>query len=166
MIRLGLFLAAFILCAIYAFKMGGQPERAAITAQGFALIITLSTELLRGSVIFSFLVWGWLVADTLLIFTLIALALRANRLWTMALAGLQLAAIFAHIAKALYPQLPPLAYALFLQFWGWPMLVCTTGGTLNHQSRVRRGVSQADWKPGISMFAGQTEALNVPTPRS
>ncbi|MCW3796509.1 hypothetical protein OMW55_01620 [Sphingomonas sp. BN140010] len=166
MIRLGLFLAAFFLCATYAYKVGGQPERAAITAQGFALIITLSTELLRGSVTFSFLVWGWLVADTLLIFMLIALALRANRIWTMVLAGLQLAAIFAHVAKALYPQLPPLAYALFLQFWGWPMLVCTMAGTLNHRSRVLRGVSQPEWKPRIIMFAGQTEAPHVPLRRS
>ena len=156
MTRLTLFVAAFILCATYAYKSGGQPERAAIAAQGIALIITFSTGLLSGSDDFSFMVWGWLGADLLLMVALLGIALRANRIWTIVLAGLHLAALFAHLAKALHPQLSPFAYALFLQFWGWPMLTCTAIGVRSHQKRRAQALVVPDWKNSPGRFFEMT----------
>lgn len=145
MIRVALFFAAFLLCALYAWKAGGKPERGAMLAQGFALLVTVSTGFLRVSGDFLSLLLGWLLADVLLLVLLVALALKANRLWTIVIAGLQLAAVFVHLAKILYPALPAFGYALFLQMWAWPMLLSTAIGVRNHQRRLRRHGTDPDW---------------------
>lgn len=145
MIRIALFLTAFLLCVWYAFKAGGKPERGAMLAQGLALLITVSTGFLRVSGDFLSLLLGWLLADVLLLVLLVVLALRANRLWTIVLAGLQLAAVFVHLAKILYPALPAFGYALFLQMWAWPMLLATGVGIRNHQRRLRQQGTDPDW---------------------
>jgi hypothetical protein len=149
MIRIALFLAAFFLCAWYAFKAGGRPERLAMLAQGLALLLTLATGFLTVSGGFWKEVPGWLAADALLLMGLTWLALRANRLWPIVLAGLQLATMFAHLAKALYPHLPALGYAVLLQMWAWPMLLTTAIGVRAHQLRERRHRSVPDWKPSL-----------------
>jgi hypothetical protein len=150
MIRLVLFVAAILLCAWYAFRAGGQPERAAITAQLAALLLTFFSAFLLSFGSLAAPVWSWLATDVSLLAVLTAMALRANRLWTLVLAGLQLASIFAHLTKVLFPDhLSPLAYAVLLQVWGWPMLATTAMGIRHHQLRQRRGVLQPDWKPTI-----------------
>lgn len=146
MIRLYLFLAAISLCAWYAYKAGSKPERAAISAQILALLLTSFTAFVFRSDKFAFF-WGWVVTDALLMVALLAIALKANRLWTMVLAGLHLASIFVHLSKLVYPSLPPFAYALLLQVWAWPMLITTAIGTWNHQKRRQSGAAQPDWKP-------------------
>jgi hypothetical protein len=118
-------------------------------AQAAAYLITLSTGYLRVAGGFTSIVEGWLIADTLLLVALIWLALRANRVWTIVLAGLHLAAVFVHLAKAAYPQLPPFGYALFLQLWAYPMLLTTAIGIRCHQVRLRRFGTYPDWKPTL-----------------
>jgi len=147
MIRIALFLVAFLLCASYAIKTGGQPERAAMLAQALALLLSSATGFLTVSGGFWTEVPGWLIADGLLLIALTGLALRANRYWPIALAGLQMAAMFAHLTKAIYPALPPFGYALLLQMWAWPMLATTAIGIRAHQLRVRRSGPEPDWKP-------------------
>lgn len=147
MIRIALFLAAFLLCAGYAIRAGGRPERAAMLAQGLALTLTLATGFLTVSGGFLKEVTGWLIADGLLLVALTWLALRANRLWPIVLAGLQLAAVFAHLTKAIYPELPAFGYAIFLQLWAWPMLATSALGIRAHKRRVARHGPEADWKP-------------------
>ncbi|UUR08140.1 hypothetical protein [Sphingomonas glaciei] len=146
MIRILIFQVIFLTCVWYAWKAGGQPERAAMLAQAVAYSITLSTGYLRVAGGFTNIVEGWLIADILLLAALIWLALQANRLWTLLLAGLHLAAIFVHLAKATYPQFPPFGYALFLQFWAYPMLLTTAIGIRRHQIRLRRYGPYPDWK--------------------
>lgn len=147
MIRVGLFLTAFTLCAGYAFKAGGKPERVAMMAQLIALLLSSSVAFWRDSGVFATLIRGWLMIDLTLLLVLILVALRANRIWTIVLAGLQLAAIFAHLSKTLYPGLSPLGYAVFVQIWAWPMLIATALGVRNHRRRVAILGKEADWRP-------------------
>lgn len=155
MIRLSLFVAAILLCAWYAYRAGGQPERTAVTAQVAALLLTFSNAYLLRFDDLALPAWGWIVIDILLMVVLMIVALRANRLWTLGLAGLQLASIFAHAAKILFPNhLSPFAYAVLLQVWSWPMLLTTALGVRHHQLRARSGVVQPDWKPSMG---GRTE---------
>lgn len=158
MIRLLLFVAAISLCAIYALRAGSQPERVAILAQATATVLTfLDVFFIRSAsfalpvwVNFELPVWSWLITDVLLLGVLVALAMRANRLWTLTLAGLHLASIFAHMAKVLFPsQFPPFAYAILVQIWAWPMVGVTALGVWQHQRRMRQGEKQLDWKPTI-----------------
>lgn len=146
MIRILIFQVIFLTCAWYAWRAGGLPERTAMLAQAVAYLITLSTGYLRVAGGFTSIVEGWLIADLLLMAALIWLALQANRLWTLVLAGLHVAAILVHLAKATYPQFPPFGYALFLQFWAYPMLLTTMIGVRSHQLRLRQHGSYPDWK--------------------
>lgn len=150
MIRILIFLTIFVACAWYAWRAGGQPERAAMLAQALALFITLSTGFLEVAGGFTNLVAGWLLADVFLLLALIWLALRANRLWTIVLAGMHLAAIFAHLTKVIYPNLPAFGYAVFLQLWGYPMLLTTAIGVRKHQRRLRLQGADMDWKPRMT----------------
>ena len=115
-------------------------------AQAVALILTLSMRFVYVSGDFASLKFWWAIADGLLLVSLTLIALRANRLWPIVLAGLQLSASFVHLTKALYPDLPASGYAVFLQMWAWPMLAVTAWGTRQHQRRIRCFGSEPDWK--------------------
>lgn len=159
MIRLLLFITAILLCALYAFRAGSQPERAAIIAQIIALILTYLQDfwLLSDGLVAP--AWGWLAIDLLLLAALAGIALRANRIWTMVLAGLQLASIFAHLAKIAFPsQLAPMAYAVLLQVWAWPMLATTAFGINRHRRRAMQHHFQPDWKPTVHGWGAQEMA--------
>lgn len=146
MIHIASFAVAFMACCIYALLAGGWPERAAMLAQLGALILTLLTGFLHVSGMFHSFIWGWAIADVGLAAVLTILALQANRYWTIILAGLQVAAVFVHVGKVLFPALPATGYAMFLQLWAWPMLIVTAVGTFNHRQRSARLGSERDWK--------------------
>jgi hypothetical protein len=145
-IHVAAFHAAFFACAFYVWRAGGWPEKLAALAQAAALCITVLSGFGSVSGGFTRLVDWWALADSLLAAILILIALRANRLWPILLAGLQVSATFAHLTKAVFEQMPPTGYAIFVQMWSWPMLAVTTWGTRNHQRRLRKFGSEADWK--------------------
>ena len=163
MLRVAVFHAAFLLCAWYAVRVGGTPERAAMFAQGLALALTLSTGFLHVSGAFETLLPAWLAIDLLLFVALTILALLADRIWTMVLAGLQLAAVFAHLAKGLYPDLPPFGYAVFLQLWAYPMLVVTALGVRKHHLRTRQHGPEPHWTRAEFRSEAFRSRMNVRT---
>ena len=146
MIHIAAFHAVFFLCAWYALTAGGRPERAAMLAQAVALILTISTQFLRLFGDFASLEFWWAIVDGLLLVALTMIALRADRIWPIVLAGLQLSASFVHLTKMIYSDLPASGYAVFLQMWAWPMLAVTAWGTRQHQKRIRCFGSEPDWK--------------------
>jgi signal transduction histidine kinase len=138
----------FVCCLIYSVKYGGGPEKAAILSQAAAAVFTIGAVLIiPRSASFHRLANGLVLIDAALLVSLIWIALRANRLWTIILAGLQLSTMLVHLSKALAPALPSASYAIFAQFWAWPMLITSIGGTLHHDRRVRRYGPERDWKP-------------------
>lgn len=144
-VAFNLFLA---ICLIYSLQCGGAPEKAAMLSQvaAAALTITAIFALPRSANFDSFaLALG--VVDLGLLVALTGIAMRANRLWTIVLAGLQLSTMVVHLSKVLFPALPAASYGIFAQFWAWPMLLTTAIGTHRHRMRVRRFGAERDWKP-------------------
>ena len=146
MIHFLAFTAAFLACFIYAFAAGGRPERLAMLAQLTAFVV--------GVLVISFQWTRWIgfpvgvaLTDVGLALALIALALKANRMWPIVLAGMQVATVFAHMAKLLSFPLPTAGYAVFVQLWGWPMLFVTMIGIYKHRQRTRSFGKEKDWKP-------------------
>jgi hypothetical protein len=146
MIHVIAFAAAFSACLAYCLIAGGRPERWAICAQLIAFLLSLFAISFRWNS-FVGLPIGLSLIDITLAAALAAIALRANRLWPIVLAGMQVATVFAHVAKLLTFPLPTAGYAIFVQFWAWPMLVVTALGTRNHHLRKRRYGQERDWKP-------------------
>jgi hypothetical protein len=118
----------------------------AMLAQLGALLLSLTAGMLHVAGGFQTLPTGLAIADVLLGIALTVLALWANRYWPIVLAGLQVATILAHLAKSVFPPLPPVGYAILVTVWAWPMLAVTAVGILNHHRRVLRYGAERDWK--------------------
>jgi hypothetical protein len=135
-------------CLIFSLRSGGQPERLAMLAQvGAALSTILAIQVLPRFTAFSGNAPALFSIDVILLLALVWLAMRANRTWTIVLAGLQLSTVIVHLSKAAYPALPAASYGVFAQFWAWPMLVTTFAGIFQHRARVKRLGYEPDWKP-------------------
>lgn len=142
------FCALFAFCLIYSLAKGGNPEKAAMLLQGAAIVLAIGAiRFFPSTASFHGFAAGIMAIDTVLFFSLAALALRANRLWTIVLAGLQLSTVLIHVSKALFPALPAASYGIFAQFWAWPMLITSAVGTFQHAARIRRLGQEQDWKP-------------------
>src|SRR5438270_11934619 len=100
MIHIFAFAAAFLACFAYAFWAGGKPERAAIVAQLVALLLSMAAISFR-SIPASGVPAGLALVDLALAIALGSLALTSNRLWPIVLAGMQVATLFAHLARLL-----------------------------------------------------------------
>lgn len=148
MIHVVLFNILFGCCLIYGLKYGGGPERAVVLAEAAALFLTITAiHFLPQAADFTGLANALALIDLGLLAAFAAIALRANRLWTIVLAGLQLSTVLVHVSKALVPALPAASYAIFEQFWAWPVLLTTAIGTQRHRARVRKYGDEQDWKP-------------------
>lgn len=140
------FATAFFACILYVSLVGGKPERTAIVAQLAAFLLSMIAISFH-SIPARQLPVGLALVDVFLAFVLTGLALRANRLWPIVLAGMQVATVFAHFARLLAFPLPPAGYVIFIQLWAWPMLIVTAIGARNHRLRVERFGIEQDWKP-------------------
>jgi hypothetical protein len=136
------------MCLIYSWRCGGAPEKVAMLAQVAAAALTIiAIHFLPHSANFAGLAKALVMIDVALLISLMWLALRANRLWTIVLAGLQLSTVVVHLSKAVFPALPAASYGIFAQFWAWPMLITTALGTHYHRMRIREHGEERDWKP-------------------
>ena len=146
LIHIAAFAVAFLACLLYVFIVGGKPERAAILAQLGAFLLSMIAISFH-TIAAQHLPIGLALVDVFLALALTGLALRANRLWPIVLAGMQVATVFAHFARLLAFPLPPAGYVIFVQLWAWPMLIVTAIGARNHRLRVERFGVEQDWKP-------------------
>jgi hypothetical protein len=76
------------------------------------------------------------------------IALYANRNWTLWLAGTQLLAIGAHIARALADAVSPVAYATMVVAPGWFQLLLLGAGLVRHALRTREHGAYRSWRTG------------------
>ena len=141
------FNVALLSCFAYCLAFGGAPERVSVIALLIANLVTILAAISPSLSGFDTLASAVALVDFVLLFVLTAIALKANRLWTIALAGLQFATVLIHVVKVIDPSLPATSYAVFAQFWGWPMVILTAIGTKNHRARVNRASVVQDWKP-------------------
>lgn len=148
MVHIIAFSAFFAFCLLFSWRYGGAPERVAMLAQATAAVLTIAAIFFVPHLAsFRKLAAALFVIDVGLCITLTIIALRANRLWTIVLAGLQLSTVIAHLSKALFPALPAASYGIFAQFWAWPMLVTTLIGALQHRARLRKSGCEPNWRP-------------------
>lgn len=138
---------AFTLC-ISAFIWGGGPERA--VAATWLVVFEIAGRVYR------------LVADTgfkltdvdLFLATTdgiagiiwIVVALYANRNYTLWIAGMQVLAMTAHLARGLAETISPIAYITMVVAPGWFQLIFLAIGLIRHISRKRRFGEYRDWR--------------------
>lgn len=64
---------------------------------------------------------GVLVVDMLVLLAFVAVALQSDRFWPLWIAGLHLTTTFGHALRAIDDQMVPIAYAVSMRFWSYPI---------------------------------------------
>lgn len=135
------------LCLGYALVRGGAPERVGALMQVAAFVLTIALHRTLDAVGFRAPNLATAVVDVALLVALVCLAVRSTRFWPLWLAGWQLAANIAHLAKLLDPGMQATGYAVQAQIWAYPMILATAAGAWRYRARCRAGVVEPAWKP-------------------
>jgi hypothetical protein len=78
---------------------------------------------------------GVLVVDLLTFAAFTAVALKSDRFWPLWISGLQLTTSLGHLIKAWEDQLVPLAYAIALRSWSYPIQIILAVAVWRSQRR-------------------------------
>ena len=89
---------------------------------------------------------GFFVIEIIVAAAMIAVALRANRIYTLWMAGFQIIAVFAHLARGLSDAVSPLAYLILTIGPSYFQIVILGFGIWFHHRRVKRHGSYRSWR--------------------
>jgi hypothetical protein len=116
-----------LLCAVYVSLRGGTPERLGLAI--LALGSVMSSALLAPPAHrYGGVNTGVLWVDAMVALALVALALRADRYWTLWLAALQLVATASHFLKLADSETARIGYSIVTSLWAYPMLLLVATG--------------------------------------
>ncbi len=153
-----LYLISLALCTLYCLARGGAPERIGIGIVVAGTLVTWAVwSPLAGR--FRSLEEGVFIVDVAVLLAMVGLALFANRLWPILVAGLQGAAICIHIIKITAPDVLPFGYAIGLAIWGYIMLIVLAYGTHQHRRRLTTHGADSSW----SSFSHRSPPSRRPT---
>ncbi len=151
LLRITLYLTAFLLVTAYALGRGGAPERTTAGIMAVGLVLTLiimapNTHRFAGPE------YGVAMVDSLMLVAFVWLALRADRYWPLWLAAMQAVMVLCHLARIFKPVPFPVYYQDTVQLWCYPQLALLAVGTLRH--RLRSGTASVAEKR-VAGAAGQ-----------
>ena len=119
----------------YAFYRGGRYERVVAAVCVVASIVTVVANSPLNQ-LYDHVDEGTLLVDIAVLAAFVAVALQSDRFWPLWVAGLQLTTSFAHLFKAIDPQLFPEAYGAALRVWSYPILLILAVGTWRGRRRA------------------------------
>lgn len=139
--------AVMLIVTVLAIRKGGGPERAAawtilsmfmldrVNHWGFGSGITLlSVDLVHATLDFFAAVF------------LVVIALRANRMYTLWIAGFQLISLSSHVARELTGAMSPLAYLIMAVFPSYLQILTLGLGLWSHRRRLQQRGPYKDWR--------------------
>ncbi|MFL0355640.1 hypothetical protein ACI5KX_04095 [Erythrobacter sp. GH1-10] len=139
---------ASILLGLAMWRWGGAPEK--IVALTFVVLFTLPnmiTGFVSGGALL-FIEGGTFYAgiDVVAAVIFVAVALNANRNYTLWIAGFQLVATFSHAVRFMVDVVSPLAHAMMVIGPSYFQLILMTAGLVRHIRREKRHGSYRDWR--------------------
>jgi hypothetical protein len=139
-----IFLTLNVACCGFAFHRGAAPERMVAISIVLAIIATLLADM-SFPVPPGALRVGVFCVDCIMLASLIAVALWANRFWPMLVAAMQANAVFAHVAVLFAPATSPWAYVAAIAASGFLIPPVLAYGTFAHDRRRQRGGDEPAW---------------------
>jgi hypothetical protein len=142
MLPIELYYAFAIICSAYVGVKGAGPERigAAIILLGSAV----STATMSGFKYASVEVGVFLV-DVAALIAFLVLSMRAERLWPLWVAALQIIGTAGHAVKLMDAEVIRTAYAIAMAVWSYPMWFLIVLGTWQHQRRLAKFGVDRSW---------------------
>lgn len=80
---------------------------------------------------------GVLAVDAVVLLAFTGVALKSDRFWPLWITGLQLTTTFGHALRALEDDMVPIAYAVALRFWSYPIQIILIIAVWRSTSRDR-----------------------------
>lgn len=154
--RIILFNTLLLLASGYALLRGGAPERIvglAMLVAGGLTRLSYHADYLPAPDYFAVVHWGVLVIDLALLGVLLAVALHADRFWTLWLVAFQALGTGGHLVRGLDHGIEPVAYAILLASWSYPMILLLVLGTARQARRRRQGGGR-DWSHAAPAYPG------------
>lgn len=149
-------LLALAVC-VSSLRWGGGPERA------LALTWLILFELIQSGLSLGFgtsyaragIPLEFVVVDACAGILFVWIALQANRTYPLWIAGFQLVALLAHLARELASPISPISYAIMAIGPSYFQIALLAGGLIAHVRRKRRFGDYRDWR----MSAGANSKL-------
>jgi hypothetical protein len=138
------FNALLLVCCLYAFVVGGRPERLGAAAYALACI-TSHFVYSAPPIKFRSVEIGVLIVDVFVFAAFALLALRANRFWPIWVTALLGLGVLAHLARWAVPDTMRWPYQVVMSIWSYPILALIALGTFNHQRRMSRSQADKSW---------------------
>ncbi len=139
---------ASVIMALAMWRWGGAPER--ILALTFVGLFTLPLLFLdfatAGTVMFSDRGYLIVAIDVLAGLIFVGLALHANRNYPLWIAGFQVVAVTAHLARGIVEAITPIAYAVMVIGPSYFQLILMLAGLVRHLRRKQRHGEYRDWR--------------------
>ncbi|MEO9600213.1 hypothetical protein [Parasphingorhabdus sp.] len=144
MSRIEFFFSLLTIVCLYSTVKGGAPERWG----GLIFVVGVILTIITGSYSDSGFTQpevGILICDVVIFLAFLALALNAERYWTLWICSMQMIQVLSHIPIMFIPELLPQAYYAIVAFWGYPMLIVLAAATYRHQQRLRQFGVDRSW---------------------
>lgn len=145
--------AIVALLFLLALVRGGAPEKWCASILFAAIILARVHEVLTAGIAGTWNVGGfatdelaYLLIDLLTFAALGAVALQANRIYPLWMAGVQLTALLTHIAERTTDVIAPLAYAILNLSTFYLAILLLAGGLAAHMRRSRRWGKYPSWR--------------------
>lgn len=137
-----------VVLLIAALRWGGAPERA--VAAAWVLIFKVPPFVRDwfwpGSIQLMDIDFYLASTDAIACIVFVAIALYANRNYTLFIAAMQVLAASAHVARGLVESIAPIAYVVMVAAPGWIQLFILIVGLTRHIRRKRKYGSYRDWR--------------------
>ena len=146
LLQMALVISLVLAAGLVAFWRGGPPERLAAAIIVAWILVDAGYHLLFGPSGFERVDPVHLVLDGAELVAIMALALRANRMWPLWAAAAQLICVSGHVAIFVQPTGMRRAYWAMTQLPQYVQLIALLLGAAAHQRRARRWGEYRSWR--------------------
>ncbi len=122
----------------YALVCGGRPERLGAAINIGGSVISLLVGMLTPAIWQSAMA-GLSAIDLAVALGFLALAIATTRYWPIWAFGFSIAGVAAHLARAIQPAVPAMAYFRSEAVWAYPSLAALAIGTWSTHRRRKTG---------------------------
>ncbi|QXQ07439.1 hypothetical protein KX816_05275 [Sphingosinicellaceae bacterium] len=89
--------------------------------------------------------WPTLIVDAVVLIAFLAISVKADRRWPMAVTSIHALTVGAHAVKVVSPELIRTVYWMMTNLWVYPQLALLAAGTLRHRARLAGSGADRSW---------------------
>ena len=136
--------ALLVVAAFYAWRRGEWPEKAVAATLIAILLADFPVHWVFGWADYNQLHVGHAAIDVAGTIALLAIALKADRIWTLFAASAQLVALAVHPLRMIALPMDPLVYAVMTRAPFYLLILTLLFGTWLHDQRARRAAPSSN----------------------